>query len=168
MSYCLNSIRKLQHLGSSVVHQQIIKYHQELSRIKRSHLPQSSKLSLKSVIFNTFELMQKNCNFPVSLRVHGTVNVKLSISFDFSGGLGDNNCTEYQEMTYDYISDCKRREKKNKYKICLSKILQNTVIAVIFCLYRFARTVAFVNQVSSARFKQPHIATSQKKESLVK
>ena len=39
--------------------------------------------------------MQKNCNFPVSLRVHGTVNVKLSISFDFSGGLGDNNCTEY-------------------------------------------------------------------------
>ena len=95
MSYCLNLIRKLQHLGSSAVHQQIIKYHQELSRIKWSHLPQPSKLSLKSVIFNTFELMQKNCNFPVSLRVHGTVNVKLSISFNFSGGLGNNNCKEY-------------------------------------------------------------------------
>lgn len=121
MSYCLNLIRKLQHLGSSAVHQQIIKYHQELSRIKRSHLPQPSKLSLKSVIFNTFELMQKNCNFPVSLRVHGTVNVKLSISFNFSGGLCNNNCKEYQEMTYDYISDCKRREKKTNIKFAYQK-----------------------------------------------
>ena len=34
--------------------------------------------------------------------------------FDFSGGCGENSCTAYKKMTYEYISDCKRQEKTKK------------------------------------------------------
>ena len=66
-------------------------------------------------------------------------------------------------MTYDYISDCKRREKKTNIKFAYQKYCKTLSSRWSFALslfYRFARMVAFVNQVSSARFKQPHIATS--------